>query len=369
MHSATKTTSLSYRIRISVFPVLLAVNVANNGNGDAPNIGNYAWDYRGNNNNNTDLFDIALMGYNHTINQLSDVELKGVNSLLFKASLVPDGNVTEPLLANALAIPGISVIHNPANNTGTINITGNVTLCDLYDYIKAEKINTSKEEPTLLTLVANPVGQELFIGDYQLIFNATGRLTACSKFQKVNSNVISTIINANNNLGVSLQDPNGTYKLIRLEGLDSANVTIYDEIGDSNLFTASDTSGTIRFVTQNNNDSISILIDRTGYTSWASFLDLTTADVFNYIVNQAKITNSSILTGQATLKNQEESLYLLLKLLQKNEAILNTLDNSLSTTLSLSITTTTGTTASKENQEAIKQLLHLLLYRTGGLTE
>jgi hypothetical protein len=353
----------------NVFSVLLAMNVANNGNADAPNIGNYAWDYRGKNNDNSDLFDITLMGYNHTIGQLSDVELKGVDTLSLKSALIPDGNITEPLFTNALAISGISVLHNVANDSGVINITGNITLCDLYDYLKAEKINTSKEEPTVVSLVANPVGNEVFIGNYQLNFSVAGMLDACNKFQKVNSNLVSSIINPNNNLGVALQDPNGTYKLIRLEGLDSANVTIYDEVGDSNLFVASDTSGTIQFVTQNNNDSISILIERTDYTSWASFLDFNSADVFNYIVNQAKITSGSIFVDQATLENQEESMYLLLKLLQKNEAILNTLDDSVSTTLNVPITTTIGTSASKENQEEIKQLLHLLLFRTVGIRE
>ena len=353
----------------SVFSVLTAANIANNGSTNAPNTGAYAWDYRGKNNDDSDLFDIALMGYNYNINQINNVVLKGLDTLLIEGALNTDFNISEPSFTNALTISGITLNHNPANDSGTITISGEVTLCELYDYIKAEKINTNKEEPSMLTLVADAVGQELFIKNYKLIFTGSGKLISCDKFLKINSNVSSDFTNPTDNLGIALQDASGFYKLIILEGIDSASLEIYNETTDTTLLLSADTSGTIRYVVQGASDSISILIERTGYTTWGTILSLSTADFFQYIVNQAKIDDGSIYVDPATLANQEEAIFLLLKLIQKNEAILNSLDDSMATTLNIILTTTSGSNASIENQEEILELLHLLLPRTSGTRE
>ncbi len=351
-----------------VFDVLLAANIANNGNGDAPNAGNYAWDYRGKNNNNSDLFDVNLLGYNYNSVSLSDVVFKSTDTLSISASLLNDQNISEPTEATALAYTGITITHNPADDSGVVTISENVTLCQLYDYMKADKVINNKEEPTINTFPIQAIGNELFLASYRINFTANGRLESCDKFSKVRSTSVTTITNPNDNLGISLEDPNGVYSLIQLQGLDSANIIIYDEDGDSNLLVGSDTSGTIAYTTQISGN-VSVYITRDGYTNWATLIDLSTADVFNFIVNQAEIDSSTVIVTEATLENQQNQLYLLLKLVQKNEAIMNSLDDSLQTTLNLTINSTTGTVASKENQEEMLRLLNILLNKVVGIRE
>ena len=83
--------------------------------------------------------------------------------------LIDDPNLTETNEITASAISGIAVVHNPADNSGTITINQNVDLCQLYDFIKWEKVNNSLSEPSLGSLATTVNGGTLNIGDYQLI--------------------------------------------------------------------------------------------------------------------------------------------------------------------------------------------------------
>lgn len=59
------------------------------------NTGTYAWDYRSKNGDTSDLFDIALVSYNHSMLQLDDVALKGAGGVTVPAVFFIDTTITE----------------------------------------------------------------------------------------------------------------------------------------------------------------------------------------------------------------------------------------------------------------------------------
>ena len=77
--------------------------------------------------------------------------------------------------------------------------------------------------------------------------------------------------------------------MIRLSGLDSADVVITDETTTTQLLQENNQTGELNFVTQSASTDLSVLVTRTDYTNWAANLDLTTQDIFNLFVSQAEL--------------------------------------------------------------------------------
>jgi len=303
----------------SIEPILLAANIVNTGNGDAINTGNYAWDYRGKNGDNSDLFDLHHWAYGYEYLPSENIELKSTEAINLSFVLLEDRNITSATFANAQSISGISISHNASDNTGVININGNVDLCDLYDFIKSDKIN-NLSEPDFQSMIVNAVEDSLFIENYTLNFGPAGVLSACDKFVRLVSNTTTNFSDVSNNLQISYQDTNQNYKLIRLLGLDVNDVVIIDNNTDSNVFTSNNASGELAFVTQSNSNDITVLASKPGFNNWAVDVDLTTGDVFEFTVY-----NSATVGDPCSLSNQELELYLLRKILAKKEAVVNKL--------------------------------------------
>lgn len=346
--------------------ILLAANIVNTGNSDAPNIGNYAWDYRGKNNDPSDLFDVNVWSYKHSYVQLSNIEMKGINKKEVSTTLFDDLNITKTSENEAGAITGISITHNTSDTTGTITISDTVSLCDLYDKVKYDKINNAIEEPTINTLATTVKGKILQLGNYQLILAEGSKIKPCYKFEKIESNVVSSIHDANTNLEIALEDPNGIYKLIRLQDVTNGNVTIRDEITNTVLKEVTNFTGDLNLVLQSNSTNVSVYLTRDGYTNWATNIDLTTDDVFSFIINQATLSDN--LGNSATLENQTAELFLMRKILQKNQAIQTELNDSTEPTINLnSINQSNATNATKEKQDELLELLKLILNKTTAI--
>lgn len=352
----------------SVFQVLLASNIANNGNSDNPNVGNYTWDYRSKNNNNEDLYDIHLLGYNHILQQLPDVELKGVDTTTITATMINDENISKATLAEAQAVQGISITHNASNNTGVINITDTVSLCDLYDFVKADKITTNYTEPTLLTTCTQANGTTLSTENYQINISVSGRLITCDKYSKITSQVSSNLADVNDNLGVSFVSSNETRKVIILENLDSAHINIYDKVSNTLVKSDSNIVGTYTYITSGSSNLYDVLITKDGYSNWSVNIDMSSEDFIRYFVVQSELGTSPILVEQATLENQETLLFLSQKLVQKSENIQKTLAETPQNNTTITINGSANTTsATLGKQEENLELLKLLLSKTTAI--
>ncbi|MCT4665497.1 MAG: hypothetical protein N4A45_09720 [Flavobacteriales bacterium] len=319
---------------------------------------------------NHNQYDIQLLSYNKNI-YYNDFTLDLVANLngenkIENVMLIDDPNISKNI-TDAGNISGISVSHNANNTGGTINITDSISLCDLYDFLKLDKVVTNEFEPSPSTLVATPLGKTINLGDYNITFGNNGKLTSCDKFSELTTNGTTTLPNPSSNIEISLTDNNSTYKLIKLEGLSNANIQILDNNSNTTLTTTTNTSGIFSFVTQNNSDSLSIFITRNGYTSWASTLDLTASSFFNYIVNQAPLGGN--IGNPATVENQTEMIYLIQKNIQKSQGILNGV-NGTNATLNIStINQTNNNAATQEKQEEILNSIKTVLLKTTAIKQ
>jgi len=140
-----------------VIAVRLANAFADQQNGssnDAVNTGRYAWDYRGKNNNSSDLFDIHIWSYLHQYQPFLDEPLKGANVKELTQKLAPDFLVTE---------------------TSQVTVTGYAnadTSAKAYDLMKLWKI-TNLEIPSTDTLPGVREGDIFDSGEYDLVIDAT----------------------------------------------------------------------------------------------------------------------------------------------------------------------------------------------------
>lgn len=359
----TATTNLQGETSIS--NILLAANIVNNG-GSGINTGDFAWDYRGNTNDASDLFDVNIWSYEHLYLKVPNVQMKGLDTKVLDVTFTNDGNVSRSSV-EVSSIAGLSITHSATDDSGVITISDSVSLCDLYDYVKNEKNQNSIEEPSIEQLAAEVSGSLLSVGNYQLVFTAASKLTPCDKFQSIQSDVVSSIASPNTNLEVALSDPNGTFKLIRLTGLDTANVTIIDEVSSTQLLQETDVVGNLNFVTQSNTSDLSILVTKTGFVNWAADLDLTTGNSFNLFINQAALNES--LGNPATLDKQEQLIYLSRKILQKAEIINSQLNNASLPTITINSVNQITTDPTSEKQDEIREILLRILTKTTSANE
>ncbi len=345
--------------------LLLAANIANAGNGDAINTGNYAWDYRGKNNDNTDLFDVHAWAFGYDYSVVSDFEFKGVEEKNISFILIEDQNITSANEVDALAITGIALMHDANDDSGTITISEERTLCDVYDFIKANKL-TNLEEPSISSLATQVSGGTLNIGNYQLVLAAGSTLKPCDKFEKIVSDVVSSIDDPDENIAVALTDPDGTYKLVRLIGLENANVEIVNAGTGMVLTQENNFTGELNYVVAPGvADSLTVIVDRDGYTTWAADVDLSTADVFSFIVVQSEKVGDP-----CTLSNQELEIYLLQKILSKNQLIQTSVNENTNPNITIdAIVQNMATRCTAEKQEEMIFLLQKILSKTQAIQE
>lgn len=154
-----------------VYTIVNGYNIVNTGNGDAANTGNYAWDFRGKNNDNSDLFDFNVWSYNHQY-AVFEGELKGAATKELSRTLFTDPAITETNQATVAAYTGITVNHTA--DTITIGAGETYTVRDLYDYVKYNKtLSANIEEPSIdTTAITSPDGRN-FISTYRIIVDGT----------------------------------------------------------------------------------------------------------------------------------------------------------------------------------------------------
>ncbi len=339
--------------------LLLAANVANSGNSDAPNTGNYTWDYRGKNGDDTDRFDVHHWAYGFDYLPAFDVEFKGVEEKKLSYVLIKDQNITTPTLSQAQMISGITIAHDADKAIGSISINETITLCDLYDFIMADKMD-HLDQPAYERALVEVVQDTLFIGKYQLNFQAGAALQPCDKFSRIVTDTTTIFNDIDQNLQVSLQDSDENYKLISLLGIQSADVNVTDNNTSSSLFSGTDFTGEVYIVTQSSSDNVSAIVTKEGYSNWGADFDLTTGDVFKYYVS-----NSATAGNPCTLSNQELELYLLRKVLAKNENIMNTVASGNTVEIALNqITADDPNKCLLEKQEEIIFLLQKIIAKS-----
>lgn len=263
-----------------------------------------------------------------------------------------DGSVSNTNESAVSTYSGIGINHN----TKELTISSTHTLCELYDYIKYDKVTNNMTKPTIDELLVQVNGQQLYIGDYKLILQSGAELQTCDKFNAIKSDVVSTIGNAQN-VKVALEDPNGLFKMILLNNIEAANVLIKDNINGDTLVFQANYTGQIEYITQLASTDVLIFVSKPNFSNWVMDLDLSqNIPVYQFDVSQ---TEGVMLPGLATSLNQEEEIYLLQKLLQKSSAILKS--NSGNTSQDpIQVNTVSPTTTDYPTQEKQEESLELL---------
>ena len=263
-----------------------------------------------------------------------------------------DANVTNTNSAAVAAYSGFNINHTAKE----ITISTSHSLCELYDYIKYDKVVNNITKPTLDDLLVTVSGSQLYIGDYKLILQSGSDLLTCDKFDYLKSDVISDIGN-DNNVKVALEDPQGLYKMIELNDIVSADVLIIDnDLNDTLLFTPNYT-GTIEFITKSSASNTLIMVSKTNFSNWIVGIDLSqNIALYSFKVNQVEGVSSP---GLATTEKQDTEIYLLQKLLQKSSAILKSASGNMVQD-TIQITTVSPTNTDYPSQEKQDESLMLL---------
>lgn len=283
--------------------------------------------------------------------------LNGENNLE-NIKLEDDDGITETNPSTVASYTGISIDHS----NKSITITDSVSLCNLYDYLKYDKVSVNLNKPTVTSFVASKTGTTLNLSDYSIVLNAGGELTACDLFEKIETTGSSTISDLSQ-LRIALEDQTHNYKLIRLRGLVDGSVSVSDHIQDTVITSFSEQNGEFTFVTDGSFTEVKIIVERDDYTDWGHVADLSTAEIFSYIVFHAP----KEFIG-ATEERQKEMIFILQKLLLKTQAIQSELDNSALPTPTFTINNyNTGIQATLENQVEMTRILELLLKQNTGV--
>ncbi len=301
-------------------------------------------------------YDIYYAHYNKRFKAqsytLDFVEGMNGENNLGNIKLLDDEAITESNMSTVSSYSGISIDHT--NKMITIN--DSISICNLYDYLKYDKVALNRDMPTVTSFVASQDGTTLDISDYSITLNSNGKLTVCTNFEKIETTGSSTI-GTLSNLQIALKDQLNTYKLIRLSGLISGSVMVTDHIQDTVITSFSEQNGDVTFVTNGNYTEIKVLVERNDYTDWGHVIDATTGDVFSYIVFHAPKAFLS-----ATEENQQEMIFILQKLLLKTQTIQTEFDNSTLAIPTFTINNyNTGIQATLENQTEMTRILELLL--------
>ncbi len=285
------------------------------------------------------------------------VERNLIEPIVDNLVVLDDQNISETNTATVASYAGISIDHTAK----TLTISQNHTLCEVYDFIKLNKIN-NLTQPNILEIFATPDGeQRLDVDDYQLILNGTAVLSPCDKFVKIESSVTSNITNFDN-LQVGLEDAVQLYRFISISNINSANVVIEDLNTNTEFLNISNFTGTSSSVTLFASNNTRLEITRDGYTTWATEQDFSGAqDIYQFVAQQAPIISP------ATQSNQDEIVFLVKKILQKNEGILKTVNGSNPTLNIQNITQNATIQATEERQLETINLLKRILAKTEAI--
>ncbi|MGB0870054.1 MAG: hypothetical protein ACPGSD_10690 [Flavobacteriales bacterium] len=298
-------------------------------------------------------FTFAVLDYNKKF----QTQTRTFTSPVVDVILVEDDiNVTESDATTVSNYNGISINHS----TKELIISSSHSLCEVYDFIKYDKVVSNIDMPSLNTMFVDVIGETLNINDYKLILQNGADLTSCDKFLKIESSQSSTIAQISQ-LKVALEDANGLYKLIKLTNIDNASVLLKDEISGDTLLFESLFSGVIEFTTQSSSSKIITLVSKQNFSNWITELDLSqNVSSYNFRVSQVE---GATLVGLATQERQQEELYLLQSILKQSTVILQKQQqNSGNTTLNISTTspTTTNYPTSEQQEEALLLLKRIL---------
>ncbi len=269
--------------------------------------------------------------------------------------ITEDEFISETNTATVATYSGININHVAK----TVTISGNRNLCELYDFIKLNKLS-NLSQPSIERIFATPKKDILDIGDYQFVLSGGAIISPCDKFVKIESTVNSNIANINN-LNVGIEDAGQLYKFISITNLTDANLTITDNaVTPSNTFLSlMNFSGESNSVTQFASADVRIDVLRDGYTDWSTIQDFSgPQDIYRFVVYQAPILKP------ATSQNQQDILFVAKKILMKNEGILQQVNGVTPNVTINNVTQNTTLEATEERQREIIALLKRILVKT-----
>lgn len=269
--------------------------------------------------------------------------------------IVDDEFISETNEAIVGAYSGITVDHGAK----TITISQNRTLCELYDFLKLNKMN-NLTEPSITEFLATAQTDILDISDYQFILSGAAIISPCDKFVKIESSATASIADIDN-LQVGLEDDVILYKYINISNIISADFTISDNsiVPASIFLSETNYTGESNSVTQLNSNNVRIDVTRDGYTDWSIEQDFSgPEDIYRFVVYQAPIPDP------ASSLNQEEILFIAKKILMKNEGILQQVNGITPNVTINNITQNASLQATEERQEEILDLLKRILIKT-----
>ncbi|WP_299840322.1 hypothetical protein [uncultured Tenacibaculum sp.] len=267
--------------------------------------------------------------------------------------ITDDDFITETNTTIVSGYSGIAVNHA----SRTVTISANRTLCEVYDFLKLNKIN-NLTQPDISTFFVTPSEDIIDINNYQLILSGSAVLSPCDKFVKVESDVTSSIADLNN-LDVGLQDATQFYKFISIANVNSADLLITDLNTSTDFLSETNFTGTSNSVTTFASNQVRLQVTRDGFTDWATVQDFSgPEDIYKFVAYQAPLIDPS------TSINQEEMIFLAKKILQKNVGILKELNGTNPTLNITNINQNATIQATEERQIEILNLLKRILTKT-----
>ncbi|QKX05821.1 hypothetical protein HN014_13195 [Aquimarina sp. TRL1] len=344
--------------------ILLAANVANTGGANGLNSGTYAWDYRGKNNDDSDVFDIHLWAYNYLYQIIADAVLKGVDGTSLSTKVFDDTAISE---ISKTVVDGYTEIN---------------TLDQLYDRAKSFKVDnittlgienfffTTNGDRLVLSadwnLVIDQNAPAAFAVDEgnQTITIRSNALRFGTKFTSIETTGTISVAN-----GAAIEfgyiDSTGTFKYIELLDLTDTTVTVTDFVPSPEVLLqeAVDFSGTYKslFEAPTDASNTKVKLSRFGYSEWIEIVAET---------DLSFIRSVELIPLPEWSDNQQLLLYYAHKILQKSEALKNVFNNPVQPTLTINNTITTNSSpASEENQEALLNLLKRTLSKITNLRE
>ncbi|SEB54574.1 hypothetical protein SAMN04489761_1318 [Tenacibaculum sp. MAR_2009_124] len=344
--------------------ILLAANVANSGASNGLNTGTYAWDYRGKNNDDSDLFDIHIWSYNHLYQIIPDAELKGVNGTSLTTKIFEDAGVSE---TNKSVVDAYTVIDD---------------LDKLYDKAKSFKVDnvttlgiansffTIVGDQLVLrpgwSIVIDQTATEVFSVDEteEIITVNASALRFGSKFSSIQATERISIANGSS-IEFGYIDSTGTYKYVELINLTNTDLLVTDFVpSPENVLQENlDFTGTLKTLFESPSDASNtkVKLSRYGYSEW---IEIVPENDLSFI-REVELIPLPEWSG-----NQEELLYYTQKILQKSEALKNAFNNPVQPTLNVSNTVTAnGSPASEENQQALLNILKRILSKVTNIRE
>ena len=322
-------------------------------------------DRRSVNNNTDDEFDVHFWSYPHNYS-LTTQQFKGIGVLDLNQVMTDDFNITE---SNKATVDAYASIDN---------------LDQLYDRAKSWKVDLSNlEYPTVGAQLIDGDGTKLDLDNINLMVNVSAAsafavntgsdvvtikaasLVPGNRFKSIKTTGTISLLNGAE-LKTGYEDSTGTYVYLELTNLDQQTILVTDlqNPGSPPLRDIPSTTGTYTTHFQlPPGGEINVLVERTGYAPWTE----TIPDGDLNFVREVSTSLSAI-----TAQNQIKTIDLLIKLLQKTEAVLHTTNVQSLPVPSVSVSTTTTAISagpSVDNQEAELALLRRILAKMTAVRE